>query len=501
MHGLAELIAAIAALIVAIVAWKKAFSEPHKKRSEGLLRHFARTRSGADPAQRLHQLTAGLVSEVQRLLTAPAETREITELVWRTTQEYQTHVRDRVRERMGQDRQLQEVLEHQVRDRVRGRMEQAAGDDTIEHITIEILEQLRGRIRESVTNQFAASGEQSVGGPATALLDAPDTRHAIDRAIDKMAESPRSKHKRWWLSVSVSFGIVSSLFFAAFLWPEWPDARPRNEYLTTRAFLAFGKGRWKDAKEYAQECITEYEHVARHRQDELEKQKAPLPSLRDVSEQNKQRIFQEGLVNDVAASYWILGRASEKLGETDEAIAAYTQAATFTYAAVWDPRGTFFWCPAEDAAARVSVIELAEKQGKRWPAEKEVTHETLTAAAWESFNKKDYEDAIRYADLCAKQFRQTAEELQEKLTKAKASLPIGAATEEDKQRVFANGPLNDVATCLFIRGRSSEGVQRVKEAKQAYLATMKYTFARCWDPAGWFWSPAEAASDRLARLK
>jgi hypothetical protein len=44
---------------------------------------------------------------------------------------------------------------------------------------------------------------------------------------------------------------------------------------------------------------------------------------------------------------------------------------------------------------------------------------------------------------------------------------------------------------------------RVTEAGEAYQAAARYPHARCFDPAdgGFFWSPAEVASDRLAQLE
>jgi hypothetical protein len=62
--------------------------------------------------------------------------------------------------------------------------------------------------------------------------------------------------------------------------------------------------------------------------------------------------------------------------------------------------------------------------------------------------------------------------------------------------------LNDVGTCWFIRGRSLEKMRRNSEAKTAYGAAAKYTYARCWDPDGQaYWSPAEAAAERLEVMR
>lgn len=74
-------------------------------------------------------------------------------------------------------------------------------------------------------------------------------------------------------------------------------------------------------------------------------------------------------------------------------------------------------------------------------------------------------------------------------------------SDQDKQKIFANGLLNDVATCYFIKGKAAEKLVRKDDAKRAYEEAKKLTYARAWDPQGWFWSPSEGASDRLDALR
>ena len=131
---------------------------------------------------------------------------------------------------------------------------------------------------------------------------------------------------------------------------------PRNEYLTNRAWSAYEKERWEDAITRAQICIDEYGSKASDDQKLLTDQKAPKPKLRGFGELEKNRIFEQGLINDVAACHYVKGRAFEKLQETDAAIAAYEETVKFTHAAVWDPRGKFFWSPAEDAESRLKAL-------------------------------------------------------------------------------------------------------------------------------------------------
>jgi hypothetical protein len=126
----------------------------------------------------------------------------------------------------------------------------------------------------------------------------------------------------------------------------------------------------------------------------------------------------------------------------------------------------------------------------------------LTKAAWDAYAKGLYEMAITNADKCIDEFGGQAERQQEALTAAKATPPtMGAPSETEKAATMSRGLLNDVATCYYIKGRAAESVGRQQIAKQAYSSAMKLSYGRCWDPGGgFFWSPAEAASDRLKRL-
>jgi tetratricopeptide (TPR) repeat protein len=128
-------------------------------------------------------------------------------------------------------------------------------------------------------------------------------------------------------------------------------------------------------------------------------------------------------------------------------------------------------------------------------------NEQATTAAWDAYNSGKYEVAITNAEYCIEEFRGAASILQTQLEKEKPNLPTGAVSEEMKQKIQANGLLNDVATCCFIKGRAAEKLGRKQEALKAYEMTKKFTYARAWDPQGWYWSPAEAADGRIATLR
>lgn len=129
-------------------------------------------------------------------------------------------------------------------------------------------------------------------------------------------------------------------------------------------------------------------------------------------------------------------------------------------------------------------------------------NEELTTKAWDAFNSKRYSEAIQFAEKCIKEFSGGASREQSELERQKAPLPPkGKVSDEVKNAIWSRGLLNNVATCYFIWGRSAEELGQLDQARKAYEAASKYTYARCWDTKGWFWSPSEAAMDHLVQLK
>jgi tetratricopeptide (TPR) repeat protein len=126
----------------------------------------------------------------------------------------------------------------------------------------------------------------------------------------------------------------------------------------------------------------------------------------------------------------------------------------------------------------------------------------LTTKAWKAYNNADYNKAISYAEKCINEFRGAAKREQEQLEMKKVPLPpTGKVSDQERKLIWAKGLLNDVGTCFYIKGRSLEELGQKEEAKKAYQNAAEYTYARCWDPKGWFWDPSEAASDRLRSLR
>ena len=134
-----------------------------------------------------------------------------------------------------------------------------------------------------------------------------------------------------------------------------------------------------------------------------------------------------------------------------------------------------------------------------------------TSAAWNAFNAAKYEEAIRLAGQCINEFRHNADRMQSELKKKNPNpLPVGKVSDTERDAILNNGPLNDVATCYFIQGEAykklsdqAEGEEKQRallQAKAAYEKAAPYTYARTWDPNGWFWDPSQTAIDRLSDL-
>lgn len=125
------------------------------------------------------------------------------------------------------------------------------------------------------------------------------------------------------------------------------------------------------------------------------------------------------------------------------------------------------------------------------------TSEALTTAAWAALEPQP-EEAIKHAQKCIDLFEDEAIEQQNALTEAP---PEGQVTDEQKEAIFSNWALNDVATCYFIAGKASEKLGRVDDAKEAYQGAQEFPYARTWDPT-WegFWSPAEEAEREFSKL-
>ena len=267
--------------------------------------------------------------------------------------------------------------------------------------------------------------------------------------------------------------------------------KPLHEAQTKAAWDAVVQKKFPAAKRHAEDCIDEFRGTARRLQKQIEETGRKIPKGKVKDQATRDAIFKNGPLNDVATCYFILGYVAEKTNRRGEMVDAYVEAMKFTHARCWDEGKKIFWSPAEAAKKRLEDPVAADK----------APHEALTGKAWEAFNRRDDKKAIEVADECIKEFYEEAVKLQRQLVMRKVSPPTGSVSEREKAAVFKNGLLNDVATCLFVKGRAAERIGDKKTAIAAYTTATKLDRGRCWDNNGWFWSPAEGAADRLSDLR
>jgi hypothetical protein len=168
---------------------------------------------------------------------------------------------------------------------------------------------------------------------------------------DKLAQKPPIS----WLGILIitfSFAISAAIFgYRAMI------AVPTNVKYTKQTWVAYDKSHYEIAVKYAEECINEFKGGADREQHKLEQENAPLPPIGKVPEQEKEKICERGLLNDVATCFYIKGRSLEALGQKQEAIVAHKEASEYTYARCWDPKTKTFWSPAEASLDRLQLLE------------------------------------------------------------------------------------------------------------------------------------------------
>ena len=128
-----------------------------------------------------------------------------------------------------------------------------------------------------------------------------------------------------------------------------------------QAWKAFNDGNNAGAIAAADKCIDDFGPKAEKEQVSLATSSVPLPptgAVENPAERNA--IFARWAVNDVAAAYFVKGRAAERLYRAGErkyrAIAeqAYQGAIRLSYGRVWDPKG-WFWSPKEASEERLPL--------------------------------------------------------------------------------------------------------------------------------------------------
>ncbi len=128
-----------------------------------------------------------------------------------------------------------------------------------------------------------------------------------------------------------------------------------------QAFKALDDGNNVGAIAAADRCIDDFGPKAEKEQIAMAAASVPLPPTGAVdSPAERSVIFGRWAVNDVAAAYFVKGRATERLYRAGQrkyrviAEQAYQGAIRLSYGRVWDPKGSF-WSPKEASEVRLPL--------------------------------------------------------------------------------------------------------------------------------------------------
>jgi tetratricopeptide (TPR) repeat protein len=293
-----------------------------------------------------------------------------------------------------------------------------------------------------------------------------DAQDALNTIIQRLGFAQCWDPKGWFWKVAEGAKDQLNTLGTAYDFGDYT-----SQTLTVKAWEALGKDDHKGVELYAKKCIALYEAKA------LEQQ----ASLTDFAP--KERAFDYWALNDVATSYFILGRSYQTRGDVKEAETAFKAIVEkFSYAQCWDPKG-WFWKVAQGAQDRLNTLGTAYDFG-------DYTSETLTVKAWGALDKSDHKGVELYTKKCIELYEEEAKKQQASLTEF-----------APKDKAFNYWALNDVATCYFILGESLMAQGRYQDAKAAFERIVNdLSFAQCWDPKGWFWKVAVGARGRLNKI-
>ena len=241
--------------------------------------------------------------------------------------------------------------------------------------------------------------------------------------------------------------------------------------LTAKAWNALQLKDYDAVIAYVDKCVSRYSKKA------LEQQ----ASLTDYAPKEEANNY--WALNDVATCLFIKGKALREQGKEKEAKKVFNEIIkNYSFAQCWDTGG-WFWKVAEGAKDQILGMEKGIDFGN-------YTSETLATKGWGALQAGEYEKAIIYADKCVELFGKTARDMQKNLTDF-----------APKEKAFDYWALNDVATCLFIKGKALREMGKEKEAKDVFQTIIDdYSFGQCWDPQGWFWKVAQGAKNEIQSI-
>jgi len=110
---------------------------------------------------------------------------------------------------------------------------------------------------------------------------------------------------------------------------------------------------------------------------------------------------------------------------------------------------------------------------------------------WNYLGERKFDKVYKITDECIVKYSSQADRL------AKTLSGFPPKGKEGMYKV-----MNDVATCLFIKGEALMREGKIEKAKKVFKKIVdKYPYSVAWDPRGWFWSVKEKAEITLKKLE
>lgn len=149
------------------------------------------------------------------------------------------------------------------------------------------------------------------------------------------------------------------------------------------------------------------------------------------------------------------------------------------------------------------VIALFSTQAAAQTGEGQPLPVRMLTKAWSAYEQGQNAEAATFADKVIAEFGVEAEAAQKELSAKNEPLPgSGRVSQAEKERIFSFGPLNDVATAWWIKGRALEKQGKRDAAILALKRATEYPHARTYDKEwGGFWSPSEKAKVWIGQLQ
>lgn len=168
-----------------------------------------------------------------------------------------------------------------------------------------------------------------------------------------MMENYKSKYYRYITHPFSIVFIIMLLMISGNCLAQKDSKLPPNVLITNAAWTEFNGERYEQAISNAEKCIDDFLPTAERQHRELIDKGEALPPEGKITDKSiRGKLLARGLVNDVAACWFIKGRSLEKLKKDQKAIAAYCETAKYTYARIYDPGWDGFWSPAKAAIDR-----------------------------------------------------------------------------------------------------------------------------------------------------